>query len=58
MTWLLVLSGSKGFAMPKIIVGAFIYCMLRPQFSEIITNENQQCLLMQQIIFCFCTEGA
>jgi hypothetical protein len=52
-----VLSGSKGFAMPKIIVGAFIYCMLRPQFSEIITNENQQCLLMQQIIFCFCTEG-
>ena len=41
MTWLLVLSGSKGFAMPKIILGAFTYYMLRPQFSKIFTNENQ-----------------
>jgi hypothetical protein len=40
MTWLLVLSGSNGCAMPNIILGAFIYCMLRPQFSKIFTNEN------------------
>jgi hypothetical protein len=34
-------NGSIGFAMPNIILGAFIYCMLRPQFSKIFTNENQ-----------------
>ena len=41
MTWLLVLSGSKGFVIPKIILGAFMYCMFRPQFSKIFTDENQ-----------------
>ena len=35
-----MLSGPKGFSMSKIILGAFIYCMLRPQFSKIFTNEN------------------
>jgi hypothetical protein len=40
MTWLLVLSGSKEFAIPKIILGTFMYCMFRPQFSKIFTNEN------------------
>jgi hypothetical protein len=45
MTWLLVLSGSKGFAMPKIISGALMYCMFRPQLSKIFTNENQNCFM-------------
>ena len=36
-----VLSGSKGFVIPNIILGAFIYCILRPQFSKTFTNENQ-----------------
>jgi hypothetical protein len=40
MTWLLVLSGYKGFAMPNIKLDAFIYCILRPQFSRIYTDEN------------------
>ena len=41
MTWLLVLSGSKGFTLPNIILGENIYCMLRPQFSKTFTNKNQ-----------------
>jgi hypothetical protein len=41
MTWLLVLSGSKGFVIPKIILTAIMYCMFRPQLSKIFTNENQ-----------------
>ena len=41
MTWWLVLSGSKGFNLPNIILGAYIYCMLRPPFSKTFTNENQ-----------------
>jgi hypothetical protein len=35
MTWLLVLSGFKGFIIPNIILGAFIYCMLRPEFVQL-----------------------
>jgi hypothetical protein len=42
MTWFFVLFGSKGFIIPNIILGAFIYCILRPQFSKIFTNENQK----------------
>ena len=34
-------SESKGFAIPNIIVGAFLFWMLRPQFSQTFTNENQ-----------------
>jgi len=51
MTWLIVLSGSKGFIIPNIILGAFIYCKLRQQFSETWINENKKHLLS------FCTEG-
>ena len=40
MTSLLVLSGSNGFVIPNIILGAFIYCMLRPQFSKTFFNET------------------
>jgi hypothetical protein len=29
MTWILSLSGSKWFLIPNIIVGAYIYCMLK-----------------------------
>jgi hypothetical protein len=45
MTWLLVLSGSREFILPNIILGAFIHCMLRPQFSKTFTNENLMFLL-------------
>ena len=45
MNWLIGLFGSKGFVIPNIILGAFIYCMLRPQISETFTTENQNCLL-------------
>jgi hypothetical protein len=45
MTWSLVLTGSKDFIIPNIIWGAFIYCMLRPQFAITFTNENQLFLL-------------
>ena len=45
MVWLIVLFGSKGFAMPNIILGAFIY--LRPQFSKTFTNENH-------FVYCMC----
>ena len=35
-----MLSGSKGFAIPSIILGTCICCMLKPQFSKTFTNEN------------------
>ena len=48
MTSLLVLSGSNGIVIPNIILGAFIYCMLkRPQFSKIFSNETH-------FIYCRC----
>ena len=45
MTWLIVLSWSKGFIIPNIILGAYKYCKLTAQFSKTFTNENQTCLL-------------
>jgi hypothetical protein len=45
MTWLIVLSWSKGFIIPNIILGAYKYCKLTAQFSKTFTNENQTYLL-------------
>ena len=40
MTGFFVLSGSKGSIIPNIILGAVIYCILRPQFLKTFTNGN------------------
>jgi hypothetical protein len=35
----------KGFVIPNILLSAFIYCILKTQFSKTFTNENQNSLL-------------
>ena len=37
----MILSGSKGFVKPNIVLGAFSYCMLRLQFAKTFTNTYQ-----------------
>ena len=41
--------GSKGFVIPNIILGAFIYRMLRPQFSKSFTNGFSYCRCIPNI---------
>jgi hypothetical protein len=41
ITWLIGFSGFKGLTIPNIILGAFIYCMLRPQFFKPFTNQKK-----------------
>ena len=40
ITWLIGFSGFKGLTIPNIILGAFMYCVLRPQFFKPFTNQN------------------
>jgi len=40
MTWLIGLSGFKGYAVPNVILDSFTYYLLRPQLSKTFTNEN------------------
>jgi hypothetical protein len=40
MTWILVLSGSEGFVIPNIILGAFIYACYKHHQTNKQTNIN------------------